>query len=79
MSIHSQEFASYTASGDGDAAVIDGAKALAMTVADLWLRPDVLDAAKQRVRRECSNPLELTAERWSADRAPRPAYSRLAL
>jgi hypothetical protein len=27
--------------------VLDGAKALAMTVADLWLRPDVLDAARQ--------------------------------
>jgi hypothetical protein len=47
VAIHSQEFTSYTASGDGDAAVIDGAKALAMTVVDLWLRPDVLDAAKR--------------------------------
>ncbi len=46
VSIHSQEFASYTAAEAGDAAVVDGAKALAMTVADLWLRPDVLDAAK---------------------------------
>ena len=47
VSIHSQEFTSYSASGDGDAAVIDGAKALAMTVVDLWLRPDALEAAKQ--------------------------------
>jgi amidohydrolase len=47
VSIHSQEFASYTASGDGDAAVIDGAKALAMTVVDLWLQPDALAAAKR--------------------------------
>src|SRR5438045_3419171 len=46
VSIHSQEFASYTASADGDAAVLDGAKALAMTVADLWLRPEKLAAAK---------------------------------
>jgi amidohydrolase len=47
LSIHSQEFASYTAAGDGDQAVVDGAKALAMTVVDLWLRPDLLEAAKQ--------------------------------
>jgi amidohydrolase len=47
VSIHSQEFASYTASADGDAAVVDGAKAMAMTVAELWLRPDVLEAAKR--------------------------------
>jgi amidohydrolase len=46
VSIHSQEFASYTAAEAGDAAVVDGAKALAMTVADLWLRPEVLAAAK---------------------------------
>lgn len=45
VSIHSQEFTSYTASFDGDAAVIDGAKALAMTVVDLWLRPDALESA----------------------------------
>ncbi len=46
VSIHSAEFASYTASADGDAAVIDGAKALAMTIVDLWTKPDVLAAAK---------------------------------
>jgi amidohydrolase len=47
LSIHTPEFAEYTASPDGDAAVIDGAKAMAMTIADLWLRPDVLAAAKE--------------------------------
>jgi metal-dependent amidase/aminoacylase/carboxypeptidase family protein len=47
VSIHSQEFASYTASADGDAAVVDGAKAMGMTVAELWLRPDVLETAKR--------------------------------
>jgi metal-dependent amidase/aminoacylase/carboxypeptidase family protein len=46
VSIHSQEFAEHTAAADGDAAVVDGAKALAMTVVDLWLRPDMLEAAK---------------------------------
>jgi amidohydrolase len=46
LSIHTPEFAEYTASADGDQAVIDGAKAMAMTVADLWLRPDLLAQAK---------------------------------
>ena len=46
VSIHSPEFTKYAASEDGDRAVIDGAKALAMTVGDLWLRPDALGAAK---------------------------------
>jgi amidohydrolase len=37
--LHSAEFARWAASDDGDRAVLDGAKALAMTVADLWLAP----------------------------------------
>jgi amidohydrolase len=46
LSIHTPEFAEYTASADGDQAVIDGAKAMAMTVADLWLQPNLLAKAK---------------------------------
>jgi metal-dependent amidase/aminoacylase/carboxypeptidase family protein len=46
VSIHSPDFTQYAASEDGDKAVLDGAKALGMTVVDLWLRPDALDAAK---------------------------------
>jgi amidohydrolase len=46
VSIHSPDFTQYAASEDGDRAVLDGAKALGMTVLDLWLRPDALDAAK---------------------------------
>ncbi|MDP2291185.1 MAG: M20 family metallopeptidase [Actinomycetota bacterium] len=34
--IHSVEFAEWAASADGDQAVLDGAKAMAMTVVDLW-------------------------------------------
>jgi metal-dependent amidase/aminoacylase/carboxypeptidase family protein len=34
--IHSVEFARYAAAEEGDRAVIDGAKAMAMTVVDLW-------------------------------------------
>jgi len=46
LSIHTPEFAEYTASADGDNAVIDGAKTMAMTVADLWLSPDALAATR---------------------------------
>ena len=47
VSIHSHEFTRWAASGDGDKAVIDGAKAMAATVADLWSRPEVLAEIKQ--------------------------------
>ncbi|MGH9184231.1 MAG: M20 family metallopeptidase [Acidimicrobiales bacterium] len=50
--IHSEEFVRWARSDDGDRAVLDGAKALAMTVADLWLRPEVLDAARDAFRAE---------------------------
>jgi len=46
VALHTTEFARWTASDDGDRAVIDGAKAMAMTVVDLWLRPD----AREEVR-----------------------------
>lgn len=39
--IHSTAFAEHAASPAGDAAVIDGAKAMAMTVVDLWTRSDL--------------------------------------
>ncbi|WP_419928722.1 M20 family metallopeptidase [Candidatus Poriferisocius sp.] len=43
--IHSPEFAHYAKSQSGDQAVLDGAKIMAMTVADLWLDPEALDRA----------------------------------
>ena len=46
VSIHSPDFTAYAASDAGDRAVLDGAKALAMTVVDLWLRPDKVEAAR---------------------------------
>ena len=46
VSIHTPEFAVHAAGPAGDAAVLDGAKALALTVADLWLRDGALDAVK---------------------------------
>ncbi|HET7720636.1 MAG TPA: M20/M25/M40 family metallo-hydrolase, partial [Acidimicrobiales bacterium] len=44
--LHSAEFARWAASEEGDQAVLDGAKAMAMTVMDLWLT----DGVAQEVR-----------------------------
>lgn len=45
VAIHTPEFAHYAKSQSGDQAVLDGAKMMAMTVADLWLDPDALERA----------------------------------
>jgi amidohydrolase len=42
VSLHSEEFAAWAVSDAGDRAALDGAKAMAMTVVDLWLRPGAL-------------------------------------
>ena len=47
VSIHSPEFTAYAAGPDGDRAVLDGAKAMAMTVVDLWLRPDAMARVRE--------------------------------
>lgn len=44
--IHTEDFAVAANSPSGDQAVLDGAKIMAWTIADLWLRPDLLAAAK---------------------------------
>ena len=49
--IHTADFARFASSESGDRAVIDGAKAMAWTVADLWLDPDTLAAARDEFRR----------------------------
>ena len=46
VAIHTTEFAGCAASEPGDAAVLDGASAMAMTVADLWLRPEALASVR---------------------------------
>lgn len=46
VSIHTPDFARYAGGPEGDAAVIDGAKALAFTVADLWQEGGLLDVAR---------------------------------
>src|SRR5205807_1211916 len=47
VAIHTKDFAGWAQAPEGDRAVLDGAKVMAMTVADLWLGPDVLDAARR--------------------------------
>ena len=39
VALHTAEFARWAASSEGDRAVLQGAKAMAMTVVDLWLAP----------------------------------------
>jgi amidohydrolase len=46
VSLHSPQFAEYTASKDADKAVLDGAKIMAMTVIDLWTRPELQQNVK---------------------------------
>lgn len=46
VAIHTQDFVRYAGGPDGDQAVLDGARAMAATVVDLWTRPDALDATK---------------------------------
>jgi amidohydrolase len=46
VAIHSQDFATWAASPDGDQAVVDGAKAMAMTAVDLWMRDDAMAAVR---------------------------------
>ncbi|HEX7131839.1 MAG TPA: amidohydrolase [Iamia sp.] len=42
IAIHTEAFVGFAGGPEGDAAVLDGAKALACTIADLWLDPDAL-------------------------------------
>jgi amidohydrolase len=42
LSIHTPAFADQARGEGGDRAVLDGAKAMAMTIADLWLQPHLL-------------------------------------
>ncbi|MDP8936965.1 MAG: M20 family metallopeptidase [Actinomycetota bacterium] len=46
VALHTAEFARWAVSDEGDRAVIEAAKAMAMTVVDLWLRPE----AREEVR-----------------------------
>jgi metal-dependent amidase/aminoacylase/carboxypeptidase family protein len=50
VGIHTPGFARHAGSAEGDRAVLDGAKAMAMTVVDLWLRPEVMRAVTSSFR-----------------------------
>jgi hypothetical protein len=54
VAIHTPEFETYAGSPSGDQAVIDGAKAMAMTIADLWLRPEALAHVREAFAAEGS-------------------------
>jgi amidohydrolase len=54
VSIHTPDFARYAAGPEGDAAVLDGAKALAFTVADLWQDGGLVDLARAEWQAEVS-------------------------
>jgi hypothetical protein len=45
VAIHTPAFATFAGSEAGDRAVIDGALAMALTMVDLWARPDLMAAA----------------------------------
>jgi amidohydrolase len=44
VAIHTLEFAEWARSADGDKAVLDGAKVMAMTIVDLWTSSDLREA-----------------------------------
>ncbi|CAN5404069.1 M20 family metallopeptidase [soil metagenome] len=46
VAIHTQDFVRFAGGPEGDRAVIDGAKAMAATIADLWAEPGALDEVK---------------------------------
>jgi amidohydrolase len=46
VAIHTKDFVRYAGGPDGDKAVVEGAKAMAATIADLWLQPGKLDEIK---------------------------------
>ena len=46
VAIHTQDFVRYAGGPEGDRAVIDGAKAMAATVVDLWAEPGAIDEVR---------------------------------
>lgn len=51
VAIHTRDFARYAGGPEGDQAVLDGARAMAATVIDLWTRPDRLAAVREEFDR----------------------------
>ena len=48
--IHTEAFAAFAAGEEADRAVLDGAKAMAMTVVDCWADPSVLEIAREQMK-----------------------------
>ena len=46
--IHTEAFAGFAASAEGDLAVLDGAKAMALTVVDCWTEGSLLATAREQ-------------------------------
>jgi amidohydrolase len=46
VAIHTKDFVRYARAAEGDRAVLDGAKAMAATVADLWGEPGAIDEVR---------------------------------
>lgn len=46
VAIHTADFVRFAAAAEGDAAVLDGARAMAGTIVDLWAAPGALEATK---------------------------------
>jgi metal-dependent amidase/aminoacylase/carboxypeptidase family protein len=46
VAIHTADFVRYARGPEGDRAVLDGARAMAGTVADLWAQPGAMEAAR---------------------------------
>ena len=44
--IHTVDFATWAASHEGDRAVLDGAKAMAMTIVDLWCQDGLMESVQ---------------------------------
>ena len=55
VAIHTEAFVGHARAPEGDRAVLDGAKALAATVADLWLDPDALARVQAEFARRTSS------------------------
>ena len=60
VAIHTADFVRYAGGEEGDQAVLDGAKTLACTVADLWLPAR---QARRGPRRRSRRPIGVTPER----------------
>ena len=55
VAIHTVEFAEWAKSADGDKAVIDGAKTMAMTIVDLWTSAELREATTKAFAGRPSN------------------------